>query len=148
MFKGQTNTKVSYDLNVGAGIPNLGSVTAVPTEGEDVHARLEVDWHLHEVEDVRSPPVFPRERDFGPLGVEWEGPLPCPGGVNLFPLLWLCIEHNPLMVAHKVHVVLLEALLGQFGDAIGWHLAQAVSVAAHMVDDEPPGHLVYLYLIF
>ena len=127
----QTNTKVSYDLDVGTGIPNLGREEAIPTEGEDVLARLEVDWHLHLVQDVHCSPVFPLHRDFGPLGVEWEGPLPRPGGANLFPLLWLCNEQNPLELVHEVHMVFLEALFGQLGGAIGWHLTQPVSVAVY-----------------
>ena len=42
-------------------------------------------------------------------------------------------------------MVFLEALFGQLGGAIGWHLTQPVSVAAPMVYAEVAGDLVYLY---
>ena len=64
------------------------------------------------------------------ISVHWElsGKVP---SLVLFPLLWLCNEQNPLELVHEVHMVFLEALFGQLGGAIGWHLTQPVSVAVY-----------------
>merc|ERR1711971_1102126 len=76
-----------------------------------------------------------------PHGAGGIGTLSCPLGFHLLPLRvpvsWVLVDH-PLLVPHKVQLVLLEAFLSKVLHAAMWHLAQSPGVAPGVVSADIP----------
>ena len=139
---------VSDYVDICADVPNLGSLLAVPTEGEDVPANLKMVRHRHWVEDMHSSiPVVMWYRALGPLWVGREGALSGPHGGhfnNLSSVLPLSVVHVLLVVPNEVKVVLLEALLCKLWVTPNRQFAESEGITAMMVDVNVPSNLNHI----